>query len=49
MRLKGEMFVVESNVFKLTVGMDLTFTLKVSSQYGIFKGDYKMNKVSITN
>jgi hypothetical protein len=49
MKLKGEMFVIEANVFKLTVGMVLTFTLGVSSQYGIFKGDYKMNKVPITN
>jgi hypothetical protein len=28
MRLKGEMFVIETNVFKLTVGMILAFTLR---------------------
>jgi hypothetical protein len=27
MRLKGEMFVIETNVFKLTVGMVLTLPL----------------------
>jgi hypothetical protein len=49
MGLEGEMFVIQTNVFKLTVGMVLTFTLRVSSQCRTSKVDYKMNKVSIIN